>query len=77
MSEENREIVTVAYQRIFGDLDISGVDDFMADDFVQHNPTIPDGPEGVKQLVGMLLSKGTRRQKIAPARQAVRPSAGR
>ena len=64
MSAKNKQIVTTAYQRIFGDLDVSAVDEFMSKDFVQHNPTIADGPEGVKQLVQMLSSQGTPKQKI-------------
>lgn len=36
----------------------------MSTDFIQHNPTIADGPEGVKALVQMLVSKGTPKQKI-------------
>ncbi|OYX48795.1 MAG: hypothetical protein B7Y90_09100 [Alphaproteobacteria bacterium 32-64-14] len=63
MSANNKQIVTEAYQRIFGDLDVSAVDEFMSKDFVQHNPTTPDGPEGVKQLVQMLISQGVPKQK--------------
>ncbi|HWU15373.1 MAG TPA: nuclear transport factor 2 family protein [Caulobacter sp.] len=64
MTANNKQIVTNAYQRIFGDLDVSAVDDFMSKDFVQHNPTIPDGPAGVKQLVQTLASQGVRKQQI-------------
>ena len=62
--EKNKQIATTAYQRIFGDLDITAVDDYMSKDFIQHNPTIADGPEGVKALVQMLVSKGIPKQKI-------------
>lgn len=62
--EKNKQIVTAAYQRIFGDLDTTAVDDSMSKDFIQHNPTIADGPEGVKALVQMLVSKGVLKQKI-------------
>jgi predicted SnoaL-like aldol condensation-catalyzing enzyme len=64
MSANNKQIVTTAYQRIFGDLDSSAVDEFMSKDFVQHNPTIADGPEGVKQVLHMLTSQGVPKQKI-------------
>ena len=60
----NKKVVTAAYQRIFGDLDIHAVDDCLSKDFIQHNPTIADGPDGVKALVQMLASQGTPRQKI-------------
>ena len=62
--EKNKQITTTAYQRIFGDLDITAVDDYMSKDFIQHNPTIADGPQGVKALVHMLVSKGIPKQKI-------------
>jgi len=62
--EKNKQVVTTAYQRIFGDLDINAVHDYMSTDFIQHNPTIADGPEGVKALVQMLASQGTPKQKI-------------
>jgi predicted SnoaL-like aldol condensation-catalyzing enzyme len=62
--EANRQTVTKAYQRTFGDLDATAVDEFFSKDFVQHNPTIADGPQGVKALVQMLASQGVPKQKI-------------
>jgi hypothetical protein len=50
MTTNNKQIVTTAYQRIFGDLDASAVDEYIGKDFIQHNPTTPDGPEGVIRL---------------------------
>jgi predicted SnoaL-like aldol condensation-catalyzing enzyme len=66
MSKEqvNKEVVVKAYQRTFGDLDVTAVDEFFSKDFIQHNPTIADGPEGVKALVQMLSSQGVPKQKI-------------
>lgn len=64
MSANNKQIVTTAYQRIFGDLDASAVYEYMSKDFVQHNPTITDGREGVKKLLQMLASQGVQKQKI-------------
>ncbi|NLU95550.1 nuclear transport factor 2 family protein [Chitinophaga sp. Ak27] len=62
--ENNKQIAITAYQKIFGDLDIAAIDDYMSMDFIQHNPTIADGPEGVKALVRMLASQGIPKQKI-------------
>ncbi len=62
--EKNKKIATTAYQRIFGDLDIAAIDEFISEDFIQHNPTIADGPDGVKNLVQMLISQGVMKQKI-------------
>ncbi|UXN69704.1 ester cyclase [Devosia neptuniae] len=64
MTEANKQLVMTAYQRIFGDLDVSAVDQYMSQDFIQHNPTTPDGPEGVKQLLQMLISQGVSKQKL-------------
>ena len=62
-AEANKLLVTTAYQRIFGDLDITGVDAYLSADFIQHNPTTADGPEGVKALVQMLITQGVPKQK--------------
>ncbi len=62
--EENKQIVTKAYQRIFGELDTTAVDEYMSNNFIQHNPTIADSPQGVKALLKMLASQGIRKQKI-------------
>lgn len=58
----NKEVAMKAYQKIFGDLDIAGVDEYMSANFIQHNPTIPDGKEGVKSLVQMLITQGVSKQ---------------
>ncbi len=63
--EKNKQLATTAYQRIFGDQDITAIDEYISKDFIQHNPTIADGPEGVKALVKMLTSQGVPKQKIS------------
>lgn len=63
--EKNKQLVSLAYQRIFGDLDTTAVDEFLSPEFVQHNPTIADGPEGVKALVKMLSEQGVPKQSIS------------
>jgi predicted SnoaL-like aldol condensation-catalyzing enzyme len=62
--EKNKQLAITAYQRIFGDMDSTGVDEFMSEGFIQHNPSTPDGQEGVKALVQMLISQGVPKQKI-------------
>ncbi|KAL9942964.1 hypothetical protein D7B24_002409, partial [Verticillium nonalfalfae] len=64
MTLDYKKLVTDAYQRIFGDLDVAAVDDYMSHDFIQHNPTIADGPSGVKELIQKLISQGVKKQKI-------------
>ena len=62
--EKNKKTACMAYQKIFGDLDASAVDEYMSIDFVQQNPTIANGPNGVKALIAMLISQGVPKQKI-------------
>lgn len=62
--EKNKQLVKTAYQRIFGELDTTAVDEYMSKDFKQHNPTTPDGSEGVKTLLKMLVSQGVQKQAI-------------
>lgn len=64
LQETNKKIAQTAYQRIFGDLDMSGVDEFMSKNFIQHNPTLPDGRDGVKSVLQMLISQGVPKQEI-------------
>ena len=64
IQEKNKLMVSKAYQRIFGELDTTAVDENMSAKFIQHNPTIADGPDGVKALVKMLTSRGVSKQKI-------------
>lgn len=39
-AEINKQIAITAYQRIFGDLDVTEVDELMSENFIQHNPTL-------------------------------------
>jgi predicted SnoaL-like aldol condensation-catalyzing enzyme len=64
MNDKNAQMATTAYQRIFGDHDLTAIDEFMTPNFIQHNPTIADGPEGVKALIQMLVAQGVPKQKI-------------
>ena len=62
--EVNKQLAVTAYQRVFGDLDLDAIDEYMSTDFIQHNPTIADGPAGVSALVQMLTSQGVAKQRI-------------
>lgn len=59
MSQENKAIARRFYAEVFGQGNMSVVDDLIASDFVDHNPPGPGfapGREGVKQVVGMFRS---------------------
>jgi predicted SnoaL-like aldol condensation-catalyzing enzyme len=52
---KNKELVTTAYQELFGAKDLSALDRYFKDDYIQHNPTVPTGREALRQA---LLSFG-------------------
>ncbi len=74
--EKNKQIATKACQRIFGDLDITAIDEFISKDFIQHNPTIADGPDGLKALVQMLTSLRLPKQIISFKHKAAEKDIG-
>ena len=55
MSEENKAVVRRFYET-FEKGDLSIVDEVLASNFVEHNPfpDQPPGPEGMKQVLGMM-----------------------
>ena len=42
----NKEVVLKFYEEVFNKWDVSKLDEFMKDDYIQHNPTVEDGKEG-------------------------------
>lgn len=42
----NKEVVLQFYDEVFNGWDLSGLDRFMRDDYMQHNATVADGKEG-------------------------------
>ena len=53
-AEENKQLVLTAYQGLFGDHDLSVIDKYWAQDYIQHNPYMTDGRESVKTYVTKL-----------------------
>ncbi|WP_297106975.1 nuclear transport factor 2 family protein [uncultured Devosia sp.] len=51
LTEQNKQLVTTAYQALFGDHDLAALDRYWAEDYVQHNPYMGDGREAVKQAL--------------------------
>lgn len=45
----NKQLVAEFYQRLFGDKDVSAIDTYIAEDYVQHNPGLKDGREALKE----------------------------
>lgn len=49
--EANRRLVLDMYARVLGALDSSHMDEFFTSDYIQHNPSVVTGPEGLKGLL--------------------------
>ena len=50
----NKALVVKAYQALFGDHDLTALDRYWAKDYIQHNPSMGDGIDAVKQFVGKI-----------------------
>lgn len=50
----NTEIVLTAMRELFAEKDVSAVDRYWAEPYVQHNPTMPNGLDGLRSIVPML-----------------------
>lgn len=51
----NKELVLKVYEEVFNNWDLSNIDEYMRDDYMQHNPTAKDGKEGFKEFMGFFL----------------------
>jgi len=48
--ESNKQLVLKFYQRLFGDKDISAIDEYIVTNYIQHNPQVADGREALKTM---------------------------
>ena len=51
LTQANKALVTKAYQELFGDADLTALDRYWADVYIQHNPSMTDGREAVKTFL--------------------------
>lgn len=51
LSQINKTLVLKAYQELFGDHDLTALDRYWAPNYIQHNPTMTDGRDSVRQLL--------------------------
>ncbi|MEU9331002.1 nuclear transport factor 2 family protein [Streptomyces canus] len=51
---DNKTTVLTAVKELFGDNDVTAVDRWVAADYRQHSSAAPDGPEGLRGLIGSL-----------------------
>lgn len=52
----NRELILKFYDEVFNRWDLSHLDDFMLDTYMQHNPEVKDGKEGFREFAARFLA---------------------
>ncbi len=56
VDKKNKKIVVDFYQRLFGDKDITAIDDYLVENYIQHNPGASDGRQALKDFFMKLIS---------------------
>jgi len=64
LTPKNNTIVLQAYQELFGDHDLTALDRYWAENYIQHNPTMTDGRDAVKQLLEKMGVSHWPKQKV-------------
>ena len=52
----NKELVLKFYDEVFNNWDISNLDNYMKDNYIQHNPTATNGKEGFVEFTKFFFS---------------------
>jgi predicted SnoaL-like aldol condensation-catalyzing enzyme len=55
--EANRKAVLEFYEKALNQKDFDAASKYLGPRYVQHNPTAPDGPDGLKAFLGFLREK--------------------
>lgn len=62
-TQKNKQMVMKAYQALFGDHDLSALDVYWSDQYIQHNPQMADGKQGVRDfMIGLGIVDGPKQQ---------------
>jgi len=64
LTQNNKALVMKAYQELFGDHDLTTLDRYWATPYIQHNPTMTDGIDSVKQMLESLGISHWPKQKV-------------
>ncbi|HEX7959964.1 MAG TPA: ester cyclase [Terriglobales bacterium] len=57
-AEANKQLVLKAAQELFGNLDLTAIDRYWGDTYIQHNPLYPDGKEQIRALIQGAIDAG-------------------
>lgn len=62
MAEANKELVLKAGKELFRDLDLTALDRYWSDTYVQHNPLYPNGKGPLRALIQSAIDAGVSTQ---------------
>lgn len=57
-AEANKQLVLTAAQELFGNLDLTAIDRYWGDTYIQHNPLYPDGKEQIRAVIQGVIDSG-------------------
>ena len=63
-TQKNKEMVMKAYQALFGDHDLGALDVYWSDQYIQHNPQMADGKQGVRDFMTQLGILNSPKQQV-------------
>ena len=56
----NEKLVVTFYQQLFGDKNVNAIDKYLTEDYIQHNPSVPDGRAPLKAAVSQWFTGATK-----------------
>ncbi len=59
LASQNKRLVKKAMTELFGQHDLTAIDRYWREPYIQHNPQAPNGTDGLRQLVASLPSTNT------------------
>lgn len=68
--ETNKKVVLAFYQKMFGDKDLSAVDEYILPSYIQHNPAVADGAQAFKEAAAIWFKDAPEKGKIDVQRMA-------
>ena len=57
LMRSNKEIIKEFYEKVFNGWDISAVDEYMRDDYIQHSPGVAQGKAGFMNFITEFVKK--------------------
>lgn len=52
----NKELIIKFYEEVFNNQDLTNLDDYMKEDYIQHNPTAESGRDGFRKFCEKFLA---------------------